>query len=131
MNELLPCPFCGGEAELRDDGETGYPFLVQCVDCGGMTCGHLHADTPFGAIAAWNTRAEYHGFEDAAVNAWKRIKAYQERTCRNTDDDCDAWFKCSECGLHSKLEIMSGGYGIPNYCPNCGAKVIGGKDGVD
>lgn len=47
-----------------------------------------------------------------------------ERTCGNEDEDLDAWFKCSACGLHSKLEIFGGGYGLPNYCPNCGARVV-------
>lgn len=116
MTELKPCPFCGGEAELVE-GEYGMYLVGYAIYCKG-TCGAKlgvtgrlceayewtpYFDTEAEAIAAWNTRAE--------------------RTCKNDDDDCDAWFKCSECGLHSKLEIMSGGYGIPNYCPNCGARV--------
>ena len=127
MSELKPCPFCGGE-DLEIDHAPTYDvhhsdvYELHCPDCGGRGGEEW---TEAEAIAAWNTRAEYHGYEDAAVEAWKRIKAYQERTCRNTDDDCDAWFKCSECGFHSKLEIMSGGYGIPNYCPNCGSRVVG------
>lgn len=81
----------------------GWTFDSQWLDLWHTEFDRI-ADKLEQAIAAWNTRAE--------------------RTCRNTDDDCDAWFECSECGLHSKLEIMSGGYGIPNYCPNCGARVV-------
>ena len=103
MTKLLPCPFCGGEAEIltAESMNSGYLFGIMCNDC--RSRGDVY-DTEAEAIAAWNTRAE--------------------RTCRNEDDDPDAWFKCSECGLHSKLEIMSGGYDIPAYCPNCGAKVV-------
>ena len=97
MSELKPCPFCGGEAELRDDG-VDYPYSVQCTECGGMTCWYLHDDTPFGAIDAWNMRAE--------------------PTCRNVDDNKTVWFICSECGGTRKLAHMVGG-----YCPNCVARV--------
>lgn len=109
MSELKPCPFCGGEAELRDDGEAGYPYYVQCVECGGMTDGYLHADRPFGAIDAWNARAE--------------------RTCRieNTNGE---WC-CSCCGEavgsdDPWCELFTNGNAIElwNYCPNCGAKVV-------
>lgn len=34
--ELLPCPFCGGKAEYRDDGMTGY---IQCQECLARTDG--------------------------------------------------------------------------------------------
>lgn len=38
----------------------------------------------------------------------------------------DHWceFSCSECGHFSKTEPR----GKENYCPNCGAKMDGGKD---
>lgn len=34
--ELLPCPFCGGSAECRNDGMTGY---IQCQNCLARTDG--------------------------------------------------------------------------------------------
>lgn len=34
--KLLPCPFCGGSAEYRNDGMTGY---VQCQNCLARTDG--------------------------------------------------------------------------------------------
>lgn len=125
MTELLPCPFCGGEAKLYSIG-TGSPHYghyhqVVCQGC--LTASGPYWSGEQSAIDAWNAR--YHSeFEETVIKAWKEIQDYTERTCKNDDNDCDAWFKCSECGLHSKLEIMSGGYGIPNYCPNCGAKVV-------
>lgn len=48
MTELLPCPFCGGEAELS------YCGWVSCHNCG---CdGPYTGDSPDEAAAAWNTR---------------------------------------------------------------------------
>lgn len=126
MSELLPCPFCGGEA---DEYEGEYGNGIYCMQCGAMVGEPIHLGfnvaerVSYGqAIEAWNTRADTATLYEDGFYLHGR-KFVPERTCRNTDDDCDAWFECSECGLHSKLEIMSGGYGIPNYCPNCGARV--------
>ena len=120
MDNLKPCPFCGGEAKtvLADT----YPhrgmlhsWFVACKDseCGcelgfyGMdengTCGTYETEAE--AIAAWNTRAE--------------------RTCRMEmlppDETRTRWL-CSECG---GVHIGEAGHFLwPNYCPNCGAKVV-------
>ena len=50
MSETLkPCPFCGGEARMHDNG-----MEVVCVSC--ESCGPF-CDTKAEAIAAWNARA--------------------------------------------------------------------------
>lgn len=68
-SELLPCPFCGGEAEvygdrvcLHDGREYFYPSC-KTVGCpGGMTpdgefgYNHIMAETEKEAISIWNTR---------------------------------------------------------------------------
>lgn len=55
---LLPCPFCGGEAELENSITEA---AVRCGSCNAMISrkhGWL-ADTGLStAIAAWNTRAD-------------------------------------------------------------------------
>ena len=33
-NELKPCPFCGGEASLRDEPDRYYKYTVYCTKCG-------------------------------------------------------------------------------------------------
>lgn len=113
MTELLPCPFCGGEAFIN----CGHEFRwCECRDCGAeaRTC-----NTEAEAIEAWNTRADYHGYEQAAIDAWKNIKAYKERTCKRESRlmDTGRWYMCSECRHQLKVN--------GNYCPNCGAKVVG------
>ena len=52
MNEnLKPCPFCGGKAELFGTGKDGI-FYVECLECDVDS----NFDTPEEAITAWNRR---------------------------------------------------------------------------
>ena len=55
--ELLPCPFCGGEAEMltAESMHGGNLYGVMCNCCAGRTDVF---DTEAEAIAAWNARAE-------------------------------------------------------------------------
>ena len=67
--ELLPCPFCGGEALPIYGGKR-----IMCLDCSLNTKLYKTADE---AIAAWNTRVE--------------------RTCKRVWLEDWLW-RCSECG---------------------------------
>ena len=64
MNELLPCPFCGSEAELNGPSSSG--SWVECTnsDCGAAG-GYDFVWTS--AIKKWNTRAT-PPYYDACVN---------------------------------------------------------------
>ena len=73
MSELLPCPFCSGEARLLGGGiidgiERGY--MVECHDCHASTK-KFGADNAQEAIEAWNTRAEQPTVAVANVNFTK------------------------------------------------------------
>ena len=72
------------------------PWHVVCTKCGAIGSPCLSEAE---AIAAWNTRAE--------------------RTCKDVYewDGRHEFGKCSECG-------EQWGVSYPNYCPNCGAKVV-------
>lgn len=100
---LEPCPFCGGEANtLHRPHVIDWRYSVGCNDdeCRGFIGLSWLYKTEAEAIEAWNTR--------------------HERTCHKViPDEMEGYVFCSECGA----EI--GEYGYPNYCPNCGAKVVG------
>ncbi len=57
MNEvkLKPCPFCGGEAILRQLGRTKLTCVVECQRCKATTG---FTENPNFAVKAWNTRHE-------------------------------------------------------------------------
>lgn len=120
--ELLPCPFCGGEAEkmTSSDGFTS----IGCLKCNPLFGIMVQRKTEAEAIAAWNTRADDYR---QAAEYWQRM--YEDefrRTCELTrvkmfpGTDCNfvCWI-CSVCGRTNDEQA-------PNYCPNCGARVIKG-----
>lgn len=106
MSELLPCPFCGGEANtLHRPHVIDCRYSVGCNDdeCRGFIGLSWLYKTEAEAIAAWNSRAE--------------------RTCEFAPDgmmDDRLWFSCSNCGGYITTD-----YGMPSYCPHCGSKVVG------
>lgn len=69
---------------------------------------------------------DFHSFSDVAERLADLIEP-EERTCRNEFDRCFA-FECSECGVTVEGGDMLGhnsSEGAFNFCPNCGAKVVG------
>lgn len=95
---LLPCPFCGGEAECHQwwSATISGKYATVCTKC---NCGTDYYATEAEAIAAWNQR--------------------HVETCENTQHDAD--FMCSKCG-----KCVDNGRIIGfNFCPNCGRKVVG------
>lgn len=94
MEELKPCPFCGGESVLHNSPRLLSPY-VSCRNCGASRNGYCE-DTA-DAIAQWNERLM--------------------RTCTYDEGD-DYHLVCSACGWDRR-----GALNIPNYCPHCGAKV--------
>ena len=61
--DLLPCPFCGGEATFEDTGDGSWSVGCNDRQSDGITvlCMGYQSLTSFArkaeAIAAWNTRA--------------------------------------------------------------------------
>lgn len=109
MTELLPCPFCGGEARVNTlPWVGGYTATALCKNEPNAHYLNTWDEDEAKAVEritdAWNTRAE--------------------RTCKNNAPSY-LDFLCSECGfVHYHSEANDTGDGNEwNYCPNCGARV--------
>ena len=111
---LLPCPFCGGEAfpniELRK-------HWVECRECAAESgCYRTEAE----AIAAWNTRAGRGECEPKwTLQSTTQTQEFWRCDCGN----------CGECfGMEDRqsfpFKITVDKVKTPNYCPNCGVKVV-------
>lgn len=51
--KLLPCPFCGGEAEFDRYGTSRMSTIVSCTECGGL----LENGATFDHGRGWNKRS--------------------------------------------------------------------------
>ena len=134
MAELLPCPFCGGEAHTAAKNMPNWTWnwcSVICDGCGAKVTRAGNEGTYQGAekaaIAAWNTRAEHvtvypDGEHGIKVNG---IIYVPERTCKlDRNDVCNVCDASIERVTHSVYEMGDSFACHPNYCPNCGAKVV-------
>lgn len=118
MSELLPCPFCGGEAVLAHNKKE-----VVCIECEAFG---PYCDTEAEAIAVWNTRIQtVFGMTFNEIRQMMKRDAEREQTCElkhaSWDDGQCTWgCVCTACDAHFEHET---GIGY-NYCPNCGVKVV-------
>lgn len=110
MTDLKPCPFCGSGTKLVKQIEGRYALARYSVSCNGCGLVAFYEATEAEAIAAWNARAE--------------------RTCRIETRNGNQY--CTRCGemvgtwdIASELYVSGNMVEMWNYCPNCGARVIG------
>lgn len=104
--ELLPCPFCGGEAEMltAESMNGGYLFGIMCNDC--RSRGDVY-DTEAEAISAWNSRAE-------------RTCKIESSYLNDFTSNHECWYEFEmQCGYQFTWDEME----PPNFCCECGAKV--------
>jgi hypothetical protein len=88
-DELKPCPFCGGAAELRS---WDWPYVRYQVRC-SKKCNGGRKAVEADAIAAWNTRQPNPA---VLVEALKTANAWLERWADHVGNCDDA--PCT-CGL--------------------------------
>ena len=55
MSELLPCPFCGGDAEVERIGTARVSMIVACQNCGCRLESNEVPETSLKDVR-WNTR---------------------------------------------------------------------------
>ena len=109
MSGLKPCPFCGGEAHVKEVvGACDTLYTVGCSDSGCM--GYetwLLKPTEEEAIAAWNRRA----------GRTCRVGCYPPGYEDNLHHEV-----CSECGTILTASRPGDSHAArASYCPNCGA----------
>lgn len=111
--ELKPCPFCGSSVMYLCTNYDRIGIEMNTVFCNSCKTSFSNEDVEddeLGTREWWNE---------------KRCTTSAERTCTMEciptdwlDEGLPSDWKCSECG-----EIFTGGE-MPNYCFNCGAKVV-------
>ena len=128
MSELLPCPFCGGEAYVHEhyscpgyDRNGKYPnyepigYAVGCMtlDCRGKreNTGFMY-NTEAEAIEAWNTRADERGECEYVI----------EDNMNESEGTGDVWFRCTNCDTRYDYQADDWLLKMP-HCPKCGATV--------
>lgn len=101
--QLRPCPFCGGEANIYQMHFWGTTYTCECSDCGIET---KPMDTEAEAIEAWNRRVA----TDKNVGDKERMAKV---VCNGTTMGLS--FCCGNCGkpVHSEGK----------YCHHCGVKL--------
>ena len=69
MDQLKPCPFCGGAVEIV--GESN-PFLIWCETC-GLEFGHEKDYKTYQIVEAWNRRVD-DGYSDQRHGDAKQLR---------------------------------------------------------
>ena len=92
VEELNPCPFCGGEPKLY----TLEKQALACVRCGECGCQTALLFSPVEAITAWNARPDNAGVLNELVEAVKALCVdadYMDRTALDFEAVEDALAK--------------------------------------
>lgn len=119
--KLLPCPFCGAEAELEETELLG--AFRKSAGCSNEGCQGYQATITFAtkreAIAAWNTRADCDGPTDAEI-----LLAYHEQQKewhrKNTNDphNVSTAVYVMHCELVNIYDAMVSGDAKRNFLAN-------------
>lgn len=110
-DELKPCPFCGGQAEVTQVSNDTNWFGVYCHSCENSEVVACGASSPERAIELWNTRP----LEDAL-----RARLFS-MTCRECGDRLRSHY-CPTCGKSmggnggTYAELQSEISGLENAC---------------
>jgi len=83
LEELLPCPFCGGKAVLKPYANPKYLYAIKCESC-GCWISYFTGTNQGGANLSKKQEQEYaFKNQDSMVKAWnqrtKKEPAAQER----------------------------------------------------
>lgn len=122
MTEIKPCPCCGPKSFIApsatcyaQEGPQPWSAELRCEECGLSISRSAATDEEAlsEAIKAWNTRAE------------RTCKPYVFMDDQITES-IQRWLGECDCGaiLGEGTDEYAVSLCFPNYCPNCGAKVV-------
>ena len=123
--KLLPCPFCGGEAHIKEVvSACSVVYTVGCPDseCMGFET-LLCKPTSEEATAAWNRRVERTCHVATKERRFSQTQTLVTKSC----SACGYAFGSEEVRpiLPTLDETMVlEAVDVPNYCPHCGARVV-------
>lgn len=119
MSELLPCPFCGGIAEICYQRDDIGDWKIECQGCGAVSCPEGMRYDKQEAINDWNNRfSEVVMAEESNkdlmldVSVLEKARALHRVWRALNDGDCPHCHK-----FHAATEIIRSNVGI--QCPSC------------
>lgn len=121
-DELKRCPFCGGEASMQRFNVSTTPGRIIC-QC-GIELRAVKGQSVEDIVEQWNTRAAVTDEQFAMAvhdgRALQRVRECHMVSVSLYDEEGVDGIECDECGwsdVHEWYDPM------PEFCPECGAKV--------
>lgn len=99
--KLLPCPFCGGEVEVKSCSSNFFDsvFEIVCRECNCRQAPSIHKEA---VINAWNTRKPIEDIVERLENAKEDFREYR-------DGKLVYEITASVSGINKAIEIVKGG----------------------
>lgn len=134
MEELKPCPFCGGEADIvtqkvTGDGVRVKDAYIECTECGirGST---FRVETTKNINAWWLKTVWNQGEYKEMVRQWNRRVRIKEKGKPvwkpQKEEICGRRIEyafCPRCGMMLGEMCVKGERMHEKYCKNCGVKI--------
>lgn len=135
MNNLKPCPFCGGLAHIKRDIHTiamwdGYEIVNCCVEC--WDCGGRGSTVQYKRqiVECWPTKKLETEAEEKAAERWNRRAEAKEKAkpawmpITGEDGETVGTFAfCPHCGMVLSQFVIDGKTIGEKSCRNCGTEI--------
>lgn len=107
--ELKPCPFCGGEADYKDDGQYGYAYCTCCLARTDERYSWRDPEWKREVASEWNTR----------VYPKEVQEAIKKQNPKKPDGGINKYGFVIGCCKSCDAVID----GDCQYCPHCGQRL--------
>lgn len=126
--ELKPCPFCGGEAEVRERHfclDVG--VKIKCTNCNIQTFGTL-IDHPRFTPDGLDESTRYTREQAIEIEAEKWNRRVEQKAKKPIKESL-ADYGCPTCGAYINFDGLNGNIEhAPKYCSECGQRIDWGED---